>query len=86
MYLFFIYIFYTPLYIYLVYDMTPLLCPHMQSIMHLASFDVYCGCTLLHPQSSTSQRSHSFPKLTLVCHSSFDLFPLNSVHSHQGST
>ena len=37
--------------------------PHMHSKVHLSSFDVYCGCTLLHPQ-----RSHSFPKLTLVCH------------------
>ena len=37
--------------------------PHMHSTMHLASFDVYCGCTLLQPQ-----RSHTFPKLTLVFH------------------
>ena len=49
-----------PLYFYTQYiDMIP----HMHSTINLASFDVYCGCTLLHPQ-----RSHSFPKLTLVCH------------------
>ena len=74
---FFIYIFYTHLYFYLyIY-----LLPHMLSTMHHASCDVYFGCTLLHPQWSTSTRSHSFPKLTLVCHSSFDPF-LSTMGSH----
>ena len=57
--------FFIPLYIYTYYIN---MIPHMHSKMHFSSFEVYCGCTLLHPQWSTPQRSHSFPKLTLVCH------------------
>ena len=30
----------------------------MHSTMHLASFDVYCGCTLLHPQCNYSTKYH----------------------------
>ena len=43
----FLFTFFIPLYISTQYiDMIP----HMQSTMYLASFDVYCGCTSLHPQ------------------------------------